>query len=128
MVFLDSSFLIDLANARPAAQGRLEGLIETRTPFSIPAPVYYEVRIDLAARRTHTARFFRHIDKYAETPLMRKDAEAAAEIAEELQSEGESIGAIDLLIAGMCRAHRERLLTADRDFEKVKGLRVELFR
>jgi predicted nucleic acid-binding protein len=128
VVFLDTSFLIDVAHDHAGALGRLEGLIETHTPFSVPAPVYYELHADLSPLSPRTLRFFRRIERYGETPLTRKDAETAAEIGKELTESGLTIGTIDLLIAGMCRAHRERLLTADPDFKNVRGIKVDVYR
>ena len=33
-------------------------------------------------------------------------------------------GKLDMLIAGICIAHNDYLITCDRDFKKVKGLKV----
>ncbi|HLF06614.1 MAG TPA: PIN domain-containing protein [Thermoplasmata archaeon] len=128
MVFLDTSFLIDLAHDVQSARGRLDGLVETHTAYSVPAPVYFKLHADLSPKGPRSLRFFRQLERYSETPLTRKDAEAAAEIEKELAAAGLTIGTVDLLIAGMCRSHRERLLTADPDFKNVRGLKVDVYR
>jgi len=55
------------------------------------------------------------------------DSAAALEsvrIEKELANTGEKIGILDVLIAGICKKHSSTLITADRDFAKIKGLKT----
>ena len=48
-----------------------------------------------------------------------------AEIEKNLEDEGEKINLVDILIAAAARTQNSKLLTADNDFQKVDGLKVE---
>ena len=57
------------------------------------------------------------------------DSAAAAEsvkIEKELSSTGEKIGVVNVMIAGICKKYNFALITADKDFNKVRGLKVFL--
>jgi predicted nucleic acid-binding protein len=55
--------------------------------------------------------------------LHRGIAEAAADVDRELIRTGERLGENDNWIAGFCRYYREPLISQDRDFDRVQGLR-----
>lgn len=51
-------------------------------------------------------------------------AKTAAETYKNLKNEGKMINENDIIIAGMCISIRETLITRDRDFENIKGLKT----
>ena len=62
--------------------------------------------------------------------LIEFDREAfheAGRIGANLMAQGESMGAADLFIAAITRRHRQRLLTRDRSFARIRGLTLEIY-
>lgn len=56
-------------------------------------------------------------------PLHRGIAEAAADVDRECIRTGERLGENDTWIAGFCRYYREPIVSLDRAFDRVRGLR-----
>ncbi|HEY1719233.1 MAG TPA: type II toxin-antitoxin system VapC family toxin [Verrucomicrobiae bacterium] len=62
----------------------------------------------------------------AELPVMRTDAQKAAQVRAELERQGKSIGPYDLLIAGQALANGLTLVTGNTaEFRRVDGLKIE---
>ena len=58
-------------------------------------------------------------------PFGPEEAQIAADIRQELESEGQSIGMADYMIAAVCIAHRGVLLTRNRKhFERIKTIEL----
>lgn len=61
--------------------------------------------------------------------VLQHDAVAAklgAEIEQELSRTGNKINKLDVLIAAVCKAHHAELITLDKDFAKIKGLKSRI--
>ena len=58
-------------------------------------------------------------------PADEATAAAFADIFRELRAEGRMLSQFDLLIAALARQHGLILLTADQDFQPVKGLPID---
>jgi tRNA(fMet)-specific endonuclease VapC len=56
--------------------------------------------------------------------VVRETAERYAEIRHELKAAGTPIPTNDLWIAALARHHRMRLVTQDRHFRAIRGLRI----
>ena len=52
------------------------------------------------------------------------DAEISSSIEKRLLKQGSPINKVDIFIAGICMAHDATIITLDRDFKKVIGLKV----
>ncbi len=58
-------------------------------------------------------------------PLGEEEARAAAGVRRKLEDGGQSIGAADSLIAGICLSRRAMLLTRNvKHFQRVEGLKL----
>src|SRR3989344_61988 len=61
--------------------------------------------------------------------LVEFDKESAfrsAVIEKELTKEGKMINLIDIFIASICKTNNFIMLTSDKDFKKIKGLKINL--
>jgi len=121
-VILDTNGLSALAEGEPA----LEPLLRKATQISIPVIVLGEYRYGIAHShdRKHYEEWlttylsgFRILDVDEETTLSYRD------VRTELKRAGTPIPANDVWIAALCRQHRLPLLSRDRHFDAVPGVR-----
>lgn len=98
------------------------------TKVVIPAPAIYELmRLPSSSpAKRALARFLDHVvNTYEVAPLDRAAAEAAAAIANALTAKGRQISHLDTMIAGIAIARGATLVTRDKDFKGVAGLKIE---
>jgi len=121
-VILDTNALSAFAEGEPA----LEPLLRQAAQVAIPAIVLGEYRYGIAHSRSRkhyeewlTAYLsrFRILDVDEETTLSYRD------VRTELKRAGTPIPANDVWIAALCRQHRLPLLSRDRHFDAVPGIR-----
>ena len=98
------------------------------TQVVIPAPALYDLmRLPSSSpAKKALVRFIEHIvSTYEVAPLDRAAAEAAADMANALTAKGRQISHLDTMIAGIAVARSAVLVTRDKDFWGVAGLKVE---
>jgi predicted nucleic acid-binding protein len=121
-VILDTNGLSALAEGEPA----LEPLLRQATQIAIPVIVLGEYRYGIAHSR-HRRRYeewltaylsrFRILDVDEATTLSYRD------VRRELKRAGTPIPSNDVWIAALCRQHGLPLLSRDRHFDAVPGVR-----
>jgi predicted nucleic acid-binding protein len=82
----------------------------------------------LAGARNQQDRFLLE-NLFQAMQILDHTAEAArfgARIEQELSRTGSRINDIDMLIAGICKAHTAELVTFDQGFSRIKGLRAHV--
>jgi tRNA(fMet)-specific endonuclease VapC len=98
------------------------------TQVVIPAPALYELmRLPSSSpAKKPLVRFIEHVvSTYEVAPFDGAAAEAAADIANALTSKGRQISHLDTMIAGIAIARGSVLVTRDKDFKGIVGLKVE---
>lgn len=108
-MILDACFLIDLLAEDPGAVAKLDEISDEL--LVVPTLVYTEVGIGIDPT-TATGRKFDNI--LDEIPLVPYDAEAArraVDIQRDLSQNGDQIGAVDAMIAGIAVARDEPIVT-----------------
>jgi tRNA(fMet)-specific endonuclease VapC len=75
-------------------------------------------------RATYQAWVKANLPLFIVLPVVRETAERYAEIRHELKAAGTPIPTNDLWIAALARHHRMRLVTRDRHFRAIHGLRI----
>jgi predicted nucleic acid-binding protein len=126
VVSLDSSFIIDLLAGEPRAAFKARELDQSGEPRYLTPPAAAEVLF--GAYRLGGAYFTRTkllVDSLQMLPFDRLCCHEAGRLGSELAARGNPIGQADLFIAAITRRHGEYLLTKDRGFSQVPGLRVE---
>ena len=122
-MILDTNGLSALAEGEPS----LEPLLRKATQIALPVIVLGEYRYGIAHSRdrkhyeewlTAYLSIFRILDVDEETTLAYRD------VRTELKRAGTPIPANDVWIAALCRQHRLPLLSRDRHFDAVSGLRT----
>ena len=121
-MILDTNALSAIAEAEPRAVAALS----QAQSIAIPVVVLGEYLFGIAQSRrrveyeqwvSHVLRTFRVLDIGVET------AAKYAQVRMELKRAGTPIPSNDVWIAALCRQHSLPLLSRDRHFESVKGLR-----
>ncbi|MCI4325051.1 MAG: PIN domain-containing protein [Thermoplasmata archaeon] len=128
MASLDSTFLIDLLRGVPAAVDRLERLEKRREPRCVTPPAATEVMVGACAFGGSSLRAAE--DLIRSLQWLEFDWEScrlAGRIEADLIARGEPMSAADLFIAAVSLRHGQRLLTRDRGFARVPGLKVETY-
>ena len=129
MIVLDTSFLIDFFRGVPETRSCLDDEV-----YAVTAITCHEILAGV--KRTHARReeeFFR--DFFAQTPVLEytiASAEESSSIAARLATQGTPVNALDILIAGIARAHGAgTIATRDTDFlviGEVAGIEIRTYK
>ncbi len=123
MIIADSDILIDFLRGRGEGARRVAVELGTRS-FGTTAITAFEIRSG-----AHTARQKKSVDTLFEAmtilPFGPEEARIAAEIRQQVESQGQPIGMADYMIAAVCIAADGILLTRNRKhFERIKNLKL----
>ncbi len=121
-MILDTNALSAFADGDPAAVNR----ISDAGALAIPAVVLGEFRYGIAHSRRkadYEAWLARHAGDYQFLPIDEATTRHYAVIRAELRAAGKPIPGNDLWIAAACRQHGMPILSRDRHFDAVAGLR-----
>jgi len=128
VVRLETTFLIDLLNAVPAAVSRAKALEAAGEVRCVTAPTAAELLIGAHyLGGADLARAGELIDSLVLLDFDRQACHEAGQIGVDLLARGEALAATDLFIAAISKRHGHRLLTRDRLFARVRGLTVETY-
>jgi tRNA(fMet)-specific endonuclease VapC len=123
MIIADSDALIDFLRGRGEGARRVATELETRS-FGTTAITAFEIRSG-----ARTVRQKKSVDTLLDAmtilPFGPEEARIAAEIRQQVESQGQAIGMADCMIAAVCIATDGVLLTRNRKhFERIKGLEL----
>ena len=122
MAVLDSSSLIHILGGTP--QGKV---IQDR--FADQAQAIAAVSVNevmVGGRQEHSGRIRDFCMGFEILPFDAKAALKSAEIELALRKKGKPIGKLDIFIAATCIVHDLLLITTDKDFKNIDGLKVIL--
>jgi tRNA(fMet)-specific endonuclease VapC len=126
LILLDSNTLIQYLKGYQGVVDRLQRA--SPSEVVIPSIVAYEVgygALRVASSRRRNA-VMALLDALGQVPFDGNAARESAKIRLDLESRGQTIGPMDLLIAGTARTHSAVLVTNNvKEFSRVKGLRIE---
>lgn len=125
-VLLDTSVCVDALRGRADAERRLRAFDPTELALSVITVTELQVGAGLvAARAAARQKVDAFVGVFDVLTVTRDIAERAAEVRVAMRRSGRSLGDFDLLIAATAMAYDFPLLTGDRDFLAVPGLRLE---
>ncbi len=130
-MIVDTTFVIDLMRNEEKAVAKLHQLINKREPLLVTALTIFELFSGLS-RSTKPSEERNKIMKVLKGQLIlhldNDSAEKAGEIDGTLIKEGNMIGPVDSMIAGIALVKKDVVLTRNiKDFSKVKGLDTETY-
>ncbi len=131
MIVIDTTVAVAFLRGEPRSVSAIKSALEQRDSLGISTVSMFELLHPIHHRRLEkqerTVRSFIHQLKLL--PLDTEAAEEAAKIMGGLMRIGQPVNALDVLIAGTAVANgAERLLSSDRDYEKmskVSDLKLE---
>lgn len=127
MAVLDTSFVVDIFRAQNGA-GVLYGDLEHKERVLSVTPVTVMELWSGALRSSRTEeereKIGRLLSRVPCIPFDSQTAELAGKTEALLSKEGVKMSVEDLMIAATALRHGETLVTRDRDFTKIPGLRV----
>ena len=128
MVSLDTTFLIDLRRGLPAAAAKAAALESSGEPKCVTPAAAAEFLVSAHRIGGPTLVQTRELlDSLVLLDMDRESCEEVGRIGADLVARGETLGAIDLLIAAVSKRHGQRLVTRDHGFARVPGLMVETY-
>ncbi len=121
MAILDTNVVIEILRGNPKLTKFIDEL-QQHDQFAVTTITQYELLKHLDAERRKDAReFISNVDVYS---FDTEGAEAASSTYLKLKASGKLVNENDILIAGIAKAKDELLVTTDRDFEKIEGLKL----
>lgn len=130
MVLLDTTFLIDVMRARERALDVLERLEAAGETLAVSTVTLFEMHRGLAAVGLSEAARKRAAEVVGARVVYAPDAAAArraGDLDAELWARGEAIDPEDCLIAGIALSRDLELVTRNRHYARVPGLRLRLY-
>jgi predicted nucleic acid-binding protein len=132
LIAIDTSVAVDFLRGKQYAVSAISSLLESGESIGLSAVTAFELLHPIEHRKlAHHGRVVRSF--IAQTRLFKlngRAAEESAKIMGLLLRAGEEVNALDVLIAGSAlAAGAEKILSADRDFEKIgrfSDLKVEV--
>ena len=123
----DTSFVIDLLRKDEKAVEKAEELEKNNKAYSLSSPTVYELWVGVA--RSHSNQKEEILDIISSQiiyGLDQKSSLEAGKIQKELIENGERIGHMDALIAGIAKKNTGTVLTDDtEEFDRVEGLETK---
>lgn len=122
-IILDTNALSAFADGQTSLRRAIEAEIDLALPVIVLGEYLYGVH-----RSRHRPRYEdwlkAHLNTFVILQIERETASRYAELRSELKSAGQPIPSNDVWIAALARQHGCRLVTRDRHFEAVRGLRL----
>jgi len=125
---LDTNHLSAALNADAGIRRKLRDLRLRGDRVGTCAPALCELQAGLAltARREHNQRLLRELlGQVRIWPLDPKTALFYGELYHELRRKGRALSQVDIMLAALAKQLSASLVSTDRDFEAVPGLRTE---
>ena len=121
-MIVDTNALSAIADGEPG----MGDVLQRATSMAIPVIVLGEYGFGVAqsTRRNHHQKWLReNIPGFRILDISRETAEHYAVLRLDLKCAGTPIPSNDLWIAALCREHKLPVLSRDRHFDRVRGLR-----
>lgn len=108
-MILDASFLIDLIADDDGATAKLREIDDER--LAVPTLAYTEVGVGIDSGTTQAQQFETVMEGLSLVPYDEEAARRAVDVQRQLRTQGEPIGAVDVMIAGIALARDESVVT-----------------
>ena|SRR5688572_30518598 len=123
-MILETSFLIDVLKGRPEAAALARELDQDEASLYVPTPALFELWLGAgraANRRGEIEKIESLVGSYDLMLFSEADAREAGLMQAQLAKSGNTMSAVDVMLAGMARSRDETLVTSDRDFSMVRN-------
>ena len=127
MVCLDTSFIIDLFHGEMTVVHLKQELDNGRTRFCVATPTIMELWSGACLsqkQKREKEKIFAFLQSLDVLDLTQEAAIEAGEIEAQLFKIGRPIDPEDCMIAAIARSHNETLVTGDKHFTYIEGLKI----
>jgi tRNA(fMet)-specific endonuclease VapC len=108
-VILDACFLVDLLDGEDRAVAKLDEIEDEL--LSVPTLLYTEVGVGIDPETEVGRQFEAVIGRVRLVPYDAEAAKRAVDVQRQLRRDGETVGAVDAMVAGTALARDERVVT-----------------
>ena len=130
-MIVDTTFLIDIMEKLPEAEEILNKLSKNGEPLLVTSLSIFELYTGIIRSQNpikEKNKILKALQDQVILSLDEKSAEKAGEIDGILIKEGNMLGIIDCMIAGIAFIKNEKVLTRNiKDFSKIRGLKIETY-
>ncbi len=120
MILLDTSVVVEIL--RGTEIGKKLSTQLSGKPYALSTLTINELLVGVNLRRKEAIKLF--IESCNKISVDEEIAYKSVEIEDDLRTQGQLIGKMDIFIAATSIVHRLPLLSMDKDFKKVKGLNL----
>jgi len=123
-MILETSFILNLWAGEPKAVAKAQEIANRGNRVYLATPSLFELWDGVARSdrpREETEKIRRFIEGHDLLPFGEDDAREAGLLLGKLSRSGRTMNTVDAMLAGMAKARREVLLTADRGFRQLVG-------
>ena len=127
-MILETSFIIDFLRNESNAVSKMKDLKDKKIPYAITTPSVFELwsglhSLEKSEKQKNNLDLF--IEGQVILPLDKESAKEAGEIDGVLVKSGREIDVGDCMIAGIAITNNRKVLTRDKHFDRIEGLKVE---
>ncbi|MBI2542290.1 PIN domain-containing protein [Candidatus Woesearchaeota archaeon] len=129
-MILETTFAIDFLKGREDAKAKMKGLIDENIPVELASPTVFELYgglIQFGKVEKEEQKLTSFLKGFIVYPLDGESAKIAGAIDGKLMKKGLEIDTEDSMIAGIAIKNNRKVLTRDKHFERIEGLRVERY-
>ena len=129
-MILETSFIIDFLRNESNAVSKMKDLKDRNIPYAVTAPSVFELwsgiySLEKSEKQKNNLALF--IEGQIILNLDKESAEEAGKIDGVLVKSGREIDTEDCMIAGIAIKNKLPVLTKDRHFERIEGLKIEKY-
>lgn len=127
MTCLETTFIIDLLRGKEEIKNFKDELDKSEIFLSVASPTIMEIWMGALMSKLslkEKEKINELLSSLVVLSLEEKSAKEAGEIEAELLKSGAAVDIEDVMIAGICRANGEKIVTRDQDYMRISGLKI----
>ncbi len=127
-MILETTFVIDFLKGREDATTKMRDVIGKNIPAELASPTIFELYgglIQLGKGEKEQQKVISFLNGILVYPLDDESAKIAGIIDGKLMKSGLEIDTEDSMIAGIAIKNNKKILTRDKHFERIEGLKIE---
>ena len=127
-MILETSFVVDFLKGDEDAVSKMQSLIDEDVPYEITTPTIFELwggLVNLEKPEKELQRITSLLGGIVIFPLDDESAKIAGNVDGQLVKRGLKIDTEDSMIAGIAIKNNKKVLTRDKHFDRIEGLKVE---
>mgnify|MGYP001582047527 FL=1 len=129
-MILETSFVVDFLKGDEYAVSKMQSLIDKGIPYEITTPTIFELwggLVNLEKSEKEQQRIISLLEGIVIFPLDEESAKIAGNVDGQLVKRGLKIDTEDSMIAGIAINNNKKVLTRDKHFDRIEGLKVESY-